>query len=247
MWYRAGGTNPPSICAETTTERRPTLKVQGTILDTITWSSRRFDDDELRLENQVTGAQIHELWQQLEQQDWGGLDGDDIQDREQAFSLAIVAGRAAGDGPAEADLNLHRSVYQQYKDFVHGERSFHSTPTAKRPTLHTHVSETTLQVHARTYVANQRRALHNRRCCLTSKEYLGVVHCSLEVGDVCVVARGASVPFVLRKVATCEQTGEARELFRLIGESYIHGFMWGRVVDGGRDDFTFRGVKALRT
>ncbi|KAL8913602.1 MAG: hypothetical protein Q9172_007245, partial [Xanthocarpia lactea] len=169
MWYRAGGTNPLSICADTT-GGRPTLRVQGTILDKITWSSRAFNDDELRLENQVTGAQIKELWQQLEQQNWRGLDGDDIEDREHAFSLAIVAGRAVDDGPAEGDFNLHRSVYRQYKDFVHWERSFHGTPTAKRPTLHTQVSETTLQVHARAYVANQRRALHNRRCFLTSKD-----------------------------------------------------------------------------
>ncbi|KAL8838507.1 MAG: hypothetical protein Q9176_005059 [Flavoplaca citrina] len=148
MWYRAGGTNPPSICAETT-GGRPTLKVQGTILEEITWSSRAFDDDELRLENQVTGAQIKELWQQLEQQDWRGLGGDDNKDREQAFSLATVAGRAVDDGPAEGDLDLHRSVYQQYKDFVQWERSFHDTPTTKRPTLHSQLSETTLQAIAR--------------------------------------------------------------------------------------------------
>ncbi len=105
----------------------PTLKVQGTILDKITWSSRAFDHDELRLEDQVTGSQIKELLQQLQQQDWRGLDGDDIKDREDAFSLAIVAGRAVDDGPAEGDFNIHRSVYQQYKDFVHWGRSFHGT------------------------------------------------------------------------------------------------------------------------
>ena len=80
-----------------------------------------------------------------------------------------------------------------------------------------------------TYIANQSRALHNRRLFLTSKGYYGVGHNSLEPGDVCAVFRGANVPFILRAVSPDEQSRYRSHCYKLVGEAYIQGIMNGEV------------------
>lgn len=231
MWYRAGGNMPAPFNAKAS-ETDATLRIQGIILDTITWISRAFEDDELRVEHQVRGAPVQELWQQLEQQDLSALYGESCKDRDYAFSLTVAAGRATDDGPAEENPALHRSIYQEYKDLLNWCTYSSSIPTAKRAEIQRHVFETTAQMNARTYIANQRRALHNRRFFLTSKGYYGIGHRSLESRDVCAVFRGANVPFILRKVPPHERTGDAPNRYRLIGESYIQGIMRGEIFDG---------------
>jgi hypothetical protein len=57
----------------------------------------------------------------------------------------------------------------------------------------------------------------NRRC-LTRKGYLGHVPRTARIGDVICVIRGGDVPFVLRAEGTS---------YRLVGQSYLHGFMKG--------------------
>lgn len=235
MWYRAGGDTPVPFNAKVS-ETETTLRIQGTILDAIIWISQVFEDEYLRLEHQVIGAPVQELWQQLEQQGLGTLYGQSSRDRDYAFSLTIAAGRAADDGPAEDNPDLHRSVYQEYKDLINWSKRSSISPTVKRPDVLRQMSEKTIEMNARTYVANQRRALHNRRFFLTSKGYYGIGHRSLEARDVCVVFRGANVPFILRKAPPLEQTGDASNRYRLIGESYIQGIMRGEIFGGRNDD-----------
>lgn len=57
----------------------------------------------------------------------------------------------------------------------------------------------------------------NRRC-LTRKGYLGHVPLTARIGDVICVIRGCDIPFVLRAEGTS---------YRLVGQSYVHGFMNG--------------------
>jgi hypothetical protein len=66
--------------------------------------------------------------------------------------------------------------------------------------------------------------LHNARFCITSKGYLGLAPHEAKVGDEIFVFYGGAVPFVLRPVSKEEST------YTLIGESYIHGIMYGEVL-----------------
>ncbi|KAI4217694.1 MAG: hypothetical protein LQ351_000290 [Letrouitia transgressa] len=234
MWYRAGGNSTKSFYAEVN-ETAATLQIQGKIVDVIIWVSRAYAWDELELEHQVLEAPVQNLWQQLEQQGLGTLYGQSSQDSEYAFSLTVAAGRAADDGPAEDNPDLHWSVYQEYKNLLNWSKRSSSEPTAKRPEMRRQMSEKTLELNARTYTRNQLRTLFNRRFFLTSKGYYGIGHRSLEAGDVSAVLIGAHVPFVLRKAPLHNQIGHASDHYRLIGESYIHGIMRGELL-GGRDD-----------
>ena len=55
----------------------------------------------------------------------------------------------------------------------------------------------------------------------TKKGYIGLGPASAEEGDVVAVLLGCEVPFMLRK----EEDGQ----YRLIGEAYIHGIMFGEL------------------
>lgn len=232
MWYRAGGNTPARFNA-TISDNGAVLLIQGIILDTVTWHSPAFEDEELKPENQLTKAPVQELWRQLQQL----LEQSPrYEDPEYAFSLAIAAGRAADEGPAEDNPETHQSVYAEYKKLInwdqHGEEA--SRMKKKRPEMSSKSSETSLQIDARMYVANQRRAMHNRRFFLTSTGYMGIGHRALGVGDTCVVVKGANVPFILRKGGGGEDKKEMNQKtspkphpWRLISESYIQGIMRG--------------------
>ncbi|MBE3046015.1 hypothetical protein IMZ48_26445, partial [Candidatus Bathyarchaeota archaeon] len=60
-----------------------------------------------------------------------------------------------------------------------------------------------------------------RRLFLTSGNYMGVGAQSAEVGDQVWIFPGANVPFVLRPGAAGR--------FRLVGEAYVHGIMYGEI------------------
>jgi hypothetical protein len=65
----------------------------------------------------------------------------------------------------------------------------------------------------------------HRRLYLTEDQQLGLGPQSAEVGDEVWLVDGAQVPFILRPVAGKEQT------FTLVGETYVHGFMNGEMLD----------------
>jgi hypothetical protein len=62
----------------------------------------------------------------------------------------------------------------------------------------------------------------NRTLVITEKGFFGLAPLITRPGDVACVIVGVDVPFVLRP------HGEAR-LFKLLGESYIHGVMEGQL------------------
>jgi hypothetical protein len=65
------------------------------------------------------------------------------------------------------------------------------------------------------------RLLAWRRLVTTDKGYLGLVPAAMVAGDCIAVVPGCSVPLVLRR---------EKEMFRVIGECYVHGIMSGEVM-----------------
>ncbi|ETN37457.1 uncharacterized protein HMPREF1541_08448 [Cyphellophora europaea CBS 101466] len=216
MWYRAGGPDSSSFTSEYHAETC-SLHLRGVLFDTITWASEPYLSEELTTEQQLTNQPLQRLWNQISQTagvSYGAY-GSTPDEQEHAFSLAIVAGRAADDSPAEDDSQRHRAVFHAYRALItHGALDRDAKLTS--------------EVH--TMFDNQRRALHNRRFFRTSKGYYGTAHRALQVGDVCCVTKGSAVPFVLRPVDV-GNVGDSKR-FLLVGEAYIQGVMRGQVWDG---------------
>ncbi|KIW95612.1 uncharacterized protein Z519_04197 [Cladophialophora bantiana CBS 173.52] len=247
MWYRAGGTQPATFQFEVS---RPesSLHLTGVILDSIEWTSRVFDSEDLLLEPQKKEGPLQKLWQGLEHGDCSHVYGSSPYDREYAYSLTIIAGRATDEGPAEDNPSLHRAVYRTYKELLHdgtsGDHGSHPLPSTDADSNRQQEQDSprSLELEALTYVgSNQRRALHNRRFFRTSKGYYGVGHMTIEIGDECCVFRGANMPFVIRRVsANGVQGAPTSSRHLLVGESYVQGVMRGEIflkIDaGGRDD-----------
>jgi hypothetical protein len=74
-------------------------------------------------------------------------------------------------------------------------------------------------------------ACEGRSFFITEKGYYGLGPWTTKPGDICTIIMGAYVPFVLRP----KESG----LFRLLGETYVHGTMLGELVpdleSGGQD------------
>ena len=166
-------------------------------------------------------------WWELEQHDSNSVYVSRSLDRAYAFSLAIVAGRAADERRANDNPGLHQSLYETYKDIIGWSIGREYTSIANTPETQRVCLGKSTEVEALTYIRNQIRALHNRRFFMTSKGYHGVGHNPLELGDVCAVLRGANIPFILRKASTSEQNATMSNHYRLVSESYIRGVMNG--------------------
>ncbi|KIW32288.1 uncharacterized protein PV07_03846 [Cladophialophora immunda] len=254
MWYRAGGSKSAQFQFEVS-RSESSLRVTGVILDTIEWTSRVFDSEELLLERQKKETPLQKLWQELEHDPGNTIYGSSHRDREYAFSLTIAAGRAADEGPAEDNPSLHHAIYRAYREIVHGEDSndhernlLSSTEADPNPKgQEGQESPRSLELEALTYVgSNQRRALHNRRFFRTSKGYYGIGHMTTKIGDECCVFRGANVPFVIRRVSADRGQGSTSGQHVLVGESYIQGVMRGEIFEmmdaGERDEFVERTI-----
>lgn len=75
----------------------------------------------------------------------------------------------------------------------------------------------------REFAAGFQYYCNNRRFFVTEGGYWGIGPAAMQKGDVCAVLIGADVPFVLRPTAT-EGT------YRLVGQAYIYGIMYGEVM-----------------
>lgn len=62
-----------------------------------------------------------------------------------------------------------------------------------------------------------------RRLMWTENDYLGLAPAGAQQGDHVVLLKGGRVPFILRKAGNCS--------YRVIGESYVHGIMYGEAFD----------------
>jgi len=63
----------------------------------------------------------------------------------------------------------------------------------------------------------------NRRYLMTKKGYCGIGPPNMRTGDLCVVLCGADVPFIIRP-------SDSSLKYTLVGECYIHGFMYGEAI-----------------
>jgi hypothetical protein len=67
-----------------------------------------------------------------------------------------------------------------------------------------------------------------RRVCVTEKGYVCLVPAFSKIGDTVAVVLGAQAPLVVRRV---EGTAQERK-YRLVGECYVHGIMYGEALVG---------------
>ena len=245
MWYRAGGDDPAAFQFEHSSTDS-TLGLRGIILDSIVWTSRKFDADELRLEPQRQHAPLQQLWQDLQRHDHDNGVYGLWSDQERAFSLVIAAGRAADEGPAEDDPDHHRAVYRAYKKMVMRsksgtQRSRVSNEDQMKGAEDLNEDRKAIELEALTYIgSSQRRALHNRRFFRTKKGYYGIAHRTVRTGDLCCVFRGANMPFVVRGEGVSQGSivgGKRKrglsacvvDRYLLVGEAYVQGIMRGEL------------------
>lgn len=62
----------------------------------------------------------------------------------------------------------------------------------------------------------------------THHDYLGLSVQTIQPGDGVYLIAGAAVPYVFRPVS-----GDRKDRFRLIGEAYVHGVMYGEALAKG--------------
>ncbi|TVY80786.1 Heterokaryon incompatibility protein 6 OR allele [Lachnellula suecica] len=68
-------------------------------------------------------------------------------------------------------------------------------------------------------------AIFGKKFCRTEKRYLGWVGAEAQPGDIVCIFLGASVPYVLRS--------ENNGFYKLVGECYVHGIMYGETLIAG--------------
>lgn len=71
-----------------------------------------------------------------------------------------------------------------------------------------------------------------RRLFRTTRSYLGLGTCNMEPGDQIYIVQGASVPYIFRPISESPADG-----FKLIGEVYVHGIMYGEAVANGPPEY----------
>jgi hypothetical protein len=114
-----------------------------------------------------------------------------------------------------APLGRENITLQHYADFMEFcESDIKQAPDA--------------EVRAECFAAAATRGSATRRFCVTSSGFLGQVPLETQKGDEICILLGMKVPFVMRKLEGWE-TG--RTAYRLVGECYIHGLMYGEALD----------------
>ncbi|KAJ4288879.1 hypothetical protein N0V88_007212 [Collariella sp. IMI 366227] len=96
-----------------------------------------------------------------------------------------------------------------------------------------------------------RKRYGKRKLFYTEKGYLGLGPASAAVGDVVYILPGAAGPFVFREDKgggvkdneEVEKGGSGVKLFRLVGESYVHGVMYGEI--SKLDDFVLKEIEIV--
>ncbi|KAK0646815.1 heterokaryon incompatibility protein-domain-containing protein [Cercophora newfieldiana] len=84
---------------------------------------------------------------------------------------------------------------------------------------------------AKTFAAHFGHSQGDMAFCVTKTRFVGVVPFGTAVGDVVCVVPGAKVPFLLRKNE--REGNKGVETWRLIGECYLDGIMYGDGLKGG--------------
>lgn len=78
-------------------------------------------------------------------------------------------------------------------------------------------------------IATALRSSYKRRQFMTDNGYIGIGPAAMQSGDRVFVLFGGSLPYILRDTDT-------QGLYRVVGESYVHGIMYGEVIQQWRED-----------
>ncbi|KAH0536965.1 hypothetical protein FGG08_006193 [Glutinoglossum americanum] len=78
-----------------------------------------------------------------------------------------------------------------------------------------------------------------RKFATTRSGYMALVPPAAKIKDSVVIFLGASTPFVLRADGESVDEAGGGQVYRLVGECYVHGLMDGRVFDGEQEVRTF--------
>ncbi|KAF2852158.1 HET-domain-containing protein [Plenodomus tracheiphilus IPT5] len=215
-WYCAGG---PSDTFTASIRDTKFLEVQGCVFDEVAWLSKvilawnaRVDtqlwDNETRSANMPL---IDTLWQDL---------GKVLTVSEDAFTTTLSKERPA-NRPKIVNTQQNLEEYNTYCSHVRAACS--SAPSQESSasfdgSCSPHDFEWSLLY------------CHGRRLMVTKNGRLGISPgLAAEVGDVCCVLPGASVPFVLKP--------SGQGVYKLVGDCYLHGVMDGQIIEelqGGR-------------
>jgi hypothetical protein len=82
---------------------------------------------------------------------------------------------------------------------------------------------------------NMMECLHFRRPFISQRGFVGLGPAGLEVGDVVVIFEGAKLPYLLRQLKIDGEEG----VWKLVGEAYVHGIMYGEFMKQERQTETF--------
>jgi hypothetical protein len=138
----------------------------------------------------------------------------------QAFCLTIAAGFD----------KLRRAASQNMEKHISNFASFCRSKFSSR--LNTEleqcsIMQQTVDGDGRNFSAQARQFCHGRRFFVTDDGLFGLGPTAMEKDDICCVLIGARVPFLLRRAANSE-------LYKVVGECYLHGYMEGKAIHDWR-------------
>jgi hypothetical protein len=212
--FEAGGPIEQFVA---TPRRGKTLELRGFVFDTVAWRSAqlRQDDFDLRLSRDPKRELAHEptidsLWRQasLAAENLGFILDEDV------FTMTLLTSQEY----KSTKLDTHRARFKTYCEAV---RSEYRGITA----LNTQSTDSEEAISIALDVMDFLRIGAGRRhLFLTHGGRVGLAPGDLtEVGDVCCIFSGATVPFIL--------TPPANYWHKLVSECYIFGVMHGQLMD----------------
>jgi hypothetical protein len=214
FWFKAGGSREVFIAARCVENR---LAVGGCTFDRVVWRSHTIGPNEARGLIYPTPAtpNLHELF-------IDGLWADVIQNsaklgipmRKEDYTSALMLGWLGGNGAQSYSEKMQQDAIDIYRESISVTRL--NDFEAPGMTLN--------ERKIAGFVGAQLLKLRNASFFLTENGHLGIAPLGklVEVGDVCCIIFGASVPFLLTPAK------EGRH--KLIGECYIHGVMNGEIM-----------------
>jgi hypothetical protein len=220
--FCASGNSQPllSISAD-----RKVLRIRGAVIDTVSQldTSVLLDDDESELDNMAPGAQerinlrsktCFDNFNVLAENAYTFPEG---QGREESLWRTLCGDETGGIPPGRAPPEYFAAyrVVRNYNTFTAADGSLDVTAAHERviPEDYTHYTA---------FINRVGEHCAGRNLCVTDGGRLGIVSDGSMVGDKFCILFGSRVPFLLRECGD--------ELWRLVGECYIHGYMDGEAM-----------------
>jgi len=150
------------------------------------------------------------------------------QTREEAFWRTIIADRVEDQIPAPQYLEHTHRLYREIC------KARLAAPSEKPESFHEHVVSTPEVEALWPKTLKERGYLHEfmtsiasagdgRRFGVSQHGYMCLTPPESAVGDIIAIFHGAPTPFLLRR--DVKRSGSDREIYELVGECYVHGFM----------------------